>query len=276
MSDDYDQCLEEAAAVDDSILMHLGGSVEQKRHLIRYLQHDGMIIDACKARHNIPGVSIRTPEKCVMCTLHMTLRIGDNLMTRLVRCLNHIRSNSRGAQCKRVSDLFVRCFSGLANDDEMAEEIHSFSVKYDSQKNTIEPIKMSAARQKKVLPRIDEFIAIVFSPENADIITTQNSAFTAASFTSIFDHYKLVLAKLCVLDHLAIDEIDEVQDMLDGFGREYIAIFGQEAVANYVHALISGHVRFWLRLHGNIHKFNNSGLESSVGTVRSFFFKVRI
>ena len=62
--------------------------------------------------------------------------------------------------------------------------------------------------------------------------------------------------------------------MLDMFGREFICMFGGEAVTNYVHAIMSGHVRFWLRIHGNIHKFNNSGLESYVGVVRSYFFKV--
>jgi len=44
-------------------------------------------------------------------------------------------------------------------------------------------------------------------------------------------------------------------------------------VSNYVHDLISGHIRFFLRKFGNIYRFGNVGFESFVGVVRSFVMR---
>jgi hypothetical protein len=63
-------------------------SIEQKRIIILYLHYSGRIIENCLMKYSIMNSidkppMLKEPEKCIMCTLHFKLRIGELLMTSL-------------------------------------------------------------------------------------------------------------------------------------------------------------------------------------------------
>jgi hypothetical protein len=63
-------------------------SLQQKKIIILYLHYSGRIIENCLMKYNIMTnidnpTMIKEPERCIMCTLHFKLRIGELLMTSL-------------------------------------------------------------------------------------------------------------------------------------------------------------------------------------------------
>jgi hypothetical protein len=94
---------------------------------------------------------IKKAELCVMCTLHMELRIGEYLMTELIKNLQSYGPTRRNEKMQQCSSFFQQTFAGMTYDETMDPEIlvHSFNVHVDSDSNQVETIKMSAQRQKK-------------------------------------------------------------------------------------------------------------------------------
>ena len=155
------------------------------------------------------------------------------------------------------------------------EEIHQFAIGYNpSGAGSIENISMTEARQKKVIKRVNELVEIVFKGNQAVIIALQSPSSTKENYLRLFELYDEFKTALRVDHDVTLEAIDDIQAKIDLFCEKYIMMFGDKAVTNYIHTLRSGHVAFWLEEYGNVHRYNNSGLESFVGTCRSFFFKV--
>ncbi|KAJ1401112.1 hypothetical protein B484DRAFT_405829 [Ochromonadaceae sp. CCMP2298] len=66
------------------------------------------------------------------------------------------------------------------------------------------------------------------------------------------------------------DEVDSVQLLMDQFCRALVSGFSVKDVTNYVHDLQAGHVRYFLRKHGNIYRYANIGLEATIKVLRTF------
>lgn len=219
---------------------------ESRRKSMRFLTYEGLLIEAVIHRqHHMDDVMIHNTELCVMCTLHMELRIGEYLLTELVRELENFESPSmRNKDMLKVSQFFVSVFAGVPfgmDDYNPDDYTYSFNISMEPNGKTISHIKMSGARQKKVMLRIQELIDIVMS----EALNSQDKMVRKKyQWTDIFSQYKLVLATIQSLEDIVDPrQIDAVQIMLDKFCATFREMLGDEKVTNYIHALWSGHCK---------------------------------
>jgi len=274
--DHYQEDLDEAADVDGRIKDFEHKGILQKQFLVRYLSDFGAMMRVSKKRIADTAVSISTPEYCIMCTLHMSLRVGECLLTKLIEEVLRLEKKNRLKVLALAEDKFKEIFSGYEIDHAPElEEIHQFSLGYNPDgSGSIKGIKMTDARQKKVWKRIKELMDIVFEGDQAAKIALKHPEGTPENYLRLFELYHEVKTALKVDHDVHGEAIDDIQAKIDLFCDKFIVMFGDKAVTNYMHTLRSGHVAFWLAEYGNIHRYNNSGLESFVGTCRSFYFKV--
>jgi hypothetical protein len=57
---------------------------------------------------------------------------------------------------------------------------------------------------------------------------------------------------------------------MDRFGDQWIVMFGDAEIANYVHIWIAGHVRYFLRQFGNVYRMAQHGFEGKMTNVRTY------
>ena len=212
---------------------------------MRYLTNEAMLIEVVKHRQEATHEAIiHKPELCIMCTLHMELRIGEYCLTEMARELHYHEAPKRNEKMEEMSRFIADCFAGTSETEGIADEddrIHQFNVALDTKNSKqIGTIKMSAARQKKVMRRIDELVDIVMS---ADLAERRGIVNTNAQYKELFQKYKGIVELLQRVDDIRDDEvaIKEVQNLLDQFTRYYTTMLGPTKVTNYIHALSSGH-----------------------------------
>jgi hypothetical protein len=66
-------------------------------------------------------------------------------------------------------------------------------------------------------------------------------------------------------------DIDGFQFHADEFFRKWIDMVGYDGVTNYIHMLGAGHIRYYLRKWGNLHRFQNQGWEAYNAMITSFW-----
>jgi len=213
---------------------------------MRYLTYQGQLISAVNHRLKaLPRAIIKRAELCVMCTLHMELRIGESCLTELVREIMHYDSASkRNQMLENVSKWFARTFSGSGHDmvDVEEDDPHQFNVVLDPKGKDVAHIKMSGARQKKVMKNIEELIHIVMSEE---LMQQRGIKHTVEEYSILFQKYKQVVSVIQKVEDLTDqnDRINAVQDILDEFCFCFHELFGSSKITNYIHTLWSGHCR---------------------------------
>lgn len=221
---------------------------EAKEYCMRFLSNEAMVIAAIKHRQEVAeDPIINKPELCIMCTLHMELRIGEYCLTELARELHNLEATTRNQKMEEMGSFIAGCFGGsrgvVEDDVEAGEQVHDFKVSMDK-KNTkqIATIKMSAARQKKVMRHIDDLVDIVMTEQ---LMQQPGSVNTNAGYKILFQKYKMVLETMQRVDDIRNDPvaIAAVQKLLDDFSNHFHSMFGPTKVTNYIHALCSGHCR---------------------------------
>jgi hypothetical protein len=61
---------------------------------------------------------------------------------------------------------------------------------------------------------------------------------------------------------LSDDEIEQFQDSAIAFFENWIAVFGNEGVTNYIHLLGSGHMKYFLKEFGCLYLYSQQGWEA--------------
>lgn len=89
----------------------------------------------------------------------------------------------------------------------------------------------------------------------------------------LMEHHSLVMGWCTRKEEFTAKDIDDFQKDADAFCRSYIEVLGGDDVTNYVHDLMAGHFRTFLRKYGNIYRYANIGFESFIGVIRSFVLR---
>jgi hypothetical protein len=70
------------------------------------------------------------------------------------------------------------------------------------------------------------------------------------------------------------DDITNFQLKIDDFFNAYVELSGagKEGVTNYLYMLGSGHIKYYMKMHGNLYKYSQQGWESLNENVKLSFF----
>jgi hypothetical protein len=78
---------------------------------------------------------------------------------------------------------------------------------------------------------------------------------------------------LTVHRELSDEENECFQDYIDNFFEEWIGIFGDEGITNYIQMLGSGHILYFMKKYGCMYLYSQQGWESLNNTIQTFIYQ---
>ncbi|KAJ1382194.1 hypothetical protein B484DRAFT_440786 [Ochromonadaceae sp. CCMP2298] len=127
--------------------------------------------------------------------------------------------------------------------------------------------RMDWDKQVRLWAGFAELLPILYSPSDCEDPQLQRRS---DIIEDIVRRYWAVFTDLRRPTDFTADEVDAAQLLMDGFCRALVAGYSVKDVTNYVHDLQAGHIRYFLRRHGNIYRHCNIGLEATVKVLRTF------
>jgi hypothetical protein len=148
----YDEVLVEASAEDPSISRCVQYSLEEAQLVLKYVMVMGNKMAYAKHIASKTDRMCSKIENVMECGLHLDNRIGHNQFQHAVdRTCECGTVSEKENRIKRISNILCRALSHipLDGDDEMLTA--SYSLKFDSKKNKLEPLKLSNVRLQQIM-----------------------------------------------------------------------------------------------------------------------------
>ena len=158
--------------------------------------------------------------------------------------------------------------SGLANLTEIIRTLGRLGPTWTHQwsetnSKALKNIKLPYDQSKKIfkVPQLGSLLVAV------DIAVDETKAELRKDWKAFLTEYVGAIDFLTRSSELEPSEMDELEAQIDAACTQLIAIAGIEGVTNYFHYLGSGHIMWMTRLHGNLWRFRNEGVEGLNGTL---------
>jgi hypothetical protein len=205
-------------------------------------------------------------ENVMECGLHLDNRVGHNQFQHAVdQTCEHGTVAQKEDRIERVSNILCRALSHIPLDgsDEMITA--SYSLKYDSKKNKVEPLKLSNVRLRQIMKNewyrpMMEVVYEAFEDKNVRI----------SDEMEINTLYLEMMTTMRQTKDFSPEELQLLQDKIDQYCDKYLEMHGNRDVTNYLHTLQAGHVRQQIARFGNLFRFANVGFEAYIGTIRRY------
>jgi hypothetical protein len=68
------------------------------------------------------------------------------------------------------------------------------------------------------------------------------------------------------------NDIHQLQDEADLFMMEWVSLYGNSGITNYIHMFTSGHMKWYMEEYGNLHRLSQQGFKSMNALITSVFF----
>ncbi len=91
---------------------------------------------------------------------------------------------------------------------------------------------------------------------------------------SAISKYRNAMELLTVHRELSDDDNERFQDYIDDFFEDWIGIFGDEGITNYIHMLGSGHIHYFMKKYGCMYLYSQQGWEALNNTIQSSYIKI--
>jgi hypothetical protein len=251
---EYDILLDEItiSGYDDDIKLLEYNKLDQIKRVVIYLFYTGLRIESAVFKRDsvlnnkLNTPTITYPEKCIICSLHFKLRVGELLMTSLsTDVLIYINAkHDQNLTLMKIEEFISRNFSGIDPSDTTTTPVVKYSIDINKAKSYIQTITMTGNRQDRIMKDSDGLIDTVYSffdTSNPQIYDRRER------IRSVFNQYKEIIRILNLKHDMELYEIDELQDKLDLFAQDYIFLFSSKKITNYIHICLSGHIRYWLK-----------------------------
>jgi hypothetical protein len=197
-------------------------------------------------------------ELLIPCILHLENRIGEKIITMILRKGLDIYPNRKEEYITSMQNIFRMQVLGT----EAAPSQWRLYSKKDNDGNVIlEPISVRNNMSRCIINNIDKIIEGAISNE------------TAGTLIVALSKYKEAIDLLTKHRELSEDEQDHFQDLIDDFYQSWIDVFGDEGVTNYIHLLSSGHIHYFLRRYGCLYLYSQQGWEALNSKVQTFILQ---
>jgi hypothetical protein len=110
---------------------------DQIKEVAKYLTYTGLRLESCIHRRNSVKECIKYPpiisypERCLMCTLHFKLRVGELLMTSITTdVLYYLKGDpiNQNIILRQLEDFISRRFAGLEVDDVISHSTAKYCI----------------------------------------------------------------------------------------------------------------------------------------------------
>jgi len=91
-----------------------------------------------------------------------------------------------------------------------------------------------------------------------------------AKLISAVGSYREAMKLLTAHRHLNDKEKNQFQDLIDDFFEQWIDLFGEEGITNYIHVLGSGHMLYFLEKYNCLYIYSQQGWEDLNNRCQAF------
>jgi len=91
-----------------------------------------------------------------------------------------------------------------------------------------------------------------------------------AKLISAVGSYREAMKLLTAHRHLNDKEKNQFQDLIDDFFEQWIDLFGEEGITNYIHVLGSGHMMYFLEKYNCLYIYSQQGWEDLNNRCQAF------
>jgi len=208
-------------------------------------------------RDKVPLIEIL--ELLIPCILHLENRIGEKMITTILRKALDLYGNpSKEDFIKNIQRMIQRSIFGSENAPSQ------WKLQYEKEPGTgnitLPAIQLRNNAARCCIKSIDKIIEYAFH-SHADFATKLSQACTK---------YQQALTLLTAHRELTDEEIDSFQDLIDDFYESWIDLFGSEGITNYIHMLGSGHVMYFLTEYRCLYLYSQQGWEALNGKIQTF------
>jgi hypothetical protein len=219
----------------------LGTQVEEWRTLLRgSIQMETWISILERVREwNAEGRDavplVEVVELLIPCILHLENRVGEKMMTIILRkAMNDFRG-PLDEFIQHMNNVFST--KVLGSDESPSQWRLPFNK--DAENNyTLDHIQVRNNVARSIINDMDIII------ENAWV---QRDTELQRQLISAISKYRNAMELLTVHWELSDDENERFQDYIDDFFEDWIGIFGDEGITNYIHMLGSGHIHYFMK-----------------------------
>jgi hypothetical protein len=262
----YEDVLIEARLADPSIQQCENYTIEEARLVLKYVMVIGNKMAYAKHIYHKTDRMCSKIENVMECGLHLDNRIGHNQFQHAVDRTCEIGTISeKEDRIKRISNILCRALSHIPLDgnDEMITA--SYSLKFDSKKNKLEPLKLSNVRLQQIMKTewYQPMMEVVYEAH-------ESKEQKIAEEVEINKLYLEMMALLRQTRTFTQQGVQQLQDKIDDYCDQYLKRHGNRDITNYLHTLQAGHVRQQIARFGNLFRFANVGFEAYIGTIRRY------
>ena len=198
--------------------------------------------------------------------MHLDNRVGHKQFNAAVEDVMNVgTAGDIQEKLDRISNVICHALSHLPLDENEDMLTASYSLRYDSQRQKVDDLKLSNVR-----------LQIIMKPEwynpIMDIVYEKqiDSVEKKAKQVSINTKYNSMMGQLRNTQTFSENQLSLLQDTIDDYCETYLEQNGNRDVTNYLHTLQSGHIRNQIRRFGNLFRYANIGFEAYIGTIRRY------
>jgi hypothetical protein len=202
-------------------------------------------------------------------TLHMELRVCEEMLTQTVQvclmdrtdiCLGQTAKKKLEEKEERLSKLSVAMGFLMSNND-----YSSFTITCDSKnKERVNKIAMNNVRLRKVCDGIENLVNIMYVGDERTSDRNIAAMNTLISMTKRWIEIREIFRSDA---DMSTESADALQDKIDAWAVEYFSLF-KTSGGSYLHMLHKGHMRDYLLVHKNLHKWSNVDSEAHNGVLK--------
>ncbi len=189
-------------------------------------------------------------ELLIPCILHLENRVGEKIVTMILRKGLEICSVSSAVYLDRLQAVFQKTVLGTEESPSHWKMRYS---KDDSGSISIEAIQ---ERNSVVRAMIAAHQHIIQATTPTEYMEFRGKLLLACS------NYQAAMNLLTVHRILDDEEQEEFQDLIDDFFDAWVGLFGHAGVTNHIHLLGSGHIHYFLKKYRCLYIYSQQGWEA--------------
>jgi hypothetical protein len=199
-------------------------------------------------------------EQAIPCVLHLENRVGEKIVTMLLRDLVACHSSTSTAAVATL----VKAIEKSINTTVLGtpEQPSQWRIDFDEKTKTIGDVSLTNSRARKLVaglsPIVDQYIMDDWRKE---------------MWNSALVQYEEAVAGLQSRKDFTDEDITLWQQGVDFFYTIWVDLHGMDGLTNYIHMLGAGHVGYYLRLYRNLYRYSQQGWEAMNDKIKTFYFR---
>jgi hypothetical protein len=223
-----------------------------------------MLFFICRLKHchnavkfeNCLNVSKSRVEDAVPCILHMHKRIIEKVMTLIfIIALDEASSTNKSTRAKKVADM-EHHINTIAFGTE--DKPGRYCIPYDKQKSEILDVSFNDEWAQRLEKKFEVLIPLMLKKPSS----------RSDSWLVLTGDLVHILNVLKRKDDFTDREISILQDDIDLWAENWVAMNGKEGCTNYTH-LLTCHATYFLRRWRNLYRYSNQGWEYQNKRIRN-------